>query len=330
MKMLVAKLLLALLFIPLITGSAMGPQPEELAEAQLCFSDRPTSHIELEELFSSHNYGWGTLEDGIPSIFLEALPADLDRIPQVKKKKTVFFLSMLPVILRANEQIKKQKTTMVHLLNRHDNGELLTINEQEQLSAIAGEYKVSGNPTEDPQAREMLLNRVDTLPTSMVLAQAATESAYGTSRFARLGNNLFGEWSFVPGTGMVPNDRPEGRTYELRCFSSIYDSVASYMKNLNTHRAYKPLRDLRARMRAAGQPLQGVVLAAGLTRYSERGEEYVKQIQNIIRSNRLHHLSSLIFRQNRSADDEEETILSAGLLSSAISSSRLSALRKNP
>jgi Bax protein len=330
MKMLVLNFLLLLLFFPLVTGSAMDPQTDDLAEPQLCFSDRPTSHLELEELFSSHNYAWGTLDEGVPSIFLEALPADLDRISQVRKKKTVFFLSMLPVILRANEEIKQQKTTLARLLYRHDNGELLTGNELEQLSVIAGEYKVTGNPIEDPKARETLLQRVDTLPTSLVLAQAATESAYGTSRFARLGNNLFGEWSFVPGTGMIPNDRPEGRTYELRCFSSIYDSVVSYMKNLNTHRAYQPLRELRAQLRTDGQPLQGVLLATGLTRYSERGEEYVKQIQTIILSNRLHRLGSVIFRQNRSVDYEEEMILSAGLLSSAISSSRLSALRKNP
>ncbi|WP_432821294.1 glucosaminidase domain-containing protein [Trichloromonas sp.] len=330
MKMLIIKLMLALLFIPLVTGSAMGPQPEELTGPQLCYSERPSSHLELEELFSSHNYGWGTLDDGIPSIFLEALPSDLDRIPQVQKKKIVFFLSLLPVVLRANEEIREHKTTLTDLLRRYDQGETLTGNELARLSAITTEYRVSGDPLEDLQTRETLLMRVDTLPTSLVLAQAATESAYGTSRFARLGNNLFGEWTFTPGTGMVPLDRPEGRTYELRCFSSIYESVASYMNNLNTHRAYTSLREQRARMRAEGRPLQGIVLAAGLTRYSERGEDYVKQIRTIIRSNRLHRLGSILFRQNRAAETEETAPFSAGLLSSAAPSSRLSALRKNP
>ncbi len=329
MKMLIFNLLLVLLFLPLTTGSAMDPQPAALAEPQLCFSDQPTSHLELEELFTNHNYAWGTLDAGIPSIFLEALPADLHRISQVQKKKTVFFLSMLPIILRANEAIRTQKATLASLLKRHDQGEFLTVNEQAQLSAIAGEYKVSGNPLVDLHAREKLLKRVDTLPTSMVLAQAATESAYGTSRFARLGNNLFGEWTFIPGTGMIPAGRPEGQSYELRRFSSIYDSVAAYMKNLNTHWAYKSLRELRARMRAEGQPLRGIDLAAGLTRYSERGEDYVRQIQTIIRSNRLHRLGSVIFRQNL-LSDEEGAVFTSGLLSSTMPSSRLSALRENP
>ncbi len=330
MKTFFLKLLLGLLFIPLVTGSALGPQPEELGTSMQCFNDQPASHLELQELFSSQNYDWGNLDDGVPSIFLQSLPTDLNRIPQVQKKKTVFFLSILPVILRANEEIRKQKNTLTSLLNRHDKGELLTSGELERLSNIANEYKVSGNPIEDPQAREMLLQRVDTLPTSLVLAQAATESAYGTSRFAQLGNNLFGEWTYVSGTGIVPNNRPEGRTYELRCFSSIYDSVASYMKNLNTHRAYKSLRELRAQMRAEGQPLRGLDLAKGLTKYSAQGQNYVKQIQNIIRSNRLHRLGSLIFRQNHTSDDESEVFFSAGLLSTASLSSRLLALRKNP
>ncbi|OHB27569.1 MAG: hypothetical protein A2X84_12115 [Desulfuromonadaceae bacterium GWC2_58_13] len=248
----------------------------------------------------------------------------------MKKKKIVFFLSLLPVVLRVNEEIREQKNTLTDLLQQHDLGKTLTINEQSQLWAIASEYKVSGNPLEDPRARESLLSRVDTLPTSLVLAQAATESAYGSSRFARLGNNLFGEWTFIPGTGMVPNERPEGEIYELRCFSSLYDSVTSYMKNLNTHPAYKPLRELRARMRAEGRPLQGVDLATGLTLYSSRGEEYVAQIQTVIRNNRLNRLASVIFRQNNPSEAEERVGFFAGLLSSTISSSRVSTIRKNP
>jgi Bax protein len=328
--MLAVKLILAVLFVPLITGSALAPQPEELVGSQVYFSDRPANHLELEQLFSSHNYGWATLDDGIPSIFLEALPADLDHISQVKKKKIVFFLSLLPVVLRANEEIREQKDTLRRLLQRHDQRESLTINEQDRIFAIASEYKISGNPFEDSQARERLLKRVDTLPTSLALAQAATESAYGTSRFARLGNNLFGEWTFTPGTGMVPNERPEGQIYELRRFSSLYDSVASYMKNLNTHPAYKSLRELRAQLRSEGKPLRGIDLATGLTLYSERGEEYVSQIQTIIRNNRLNRLASVMFRQNRASEDEESVMFTAGLLSSANASSRLLALRKNP
>jgi Bax protein len=128
---------------------------------------------------------------------------------------------------------------------------------------------------------------------------------------------------------MVPKQRPAGRTHEVRAFASIYESVASYMKNINTHRAYQPLRELRARMRSQGLPLRGEDLAEGLKRYSEQGETYVKKIQSVIRSNRLHRLTSVIFRPSPATSSERT--LSAGLLSSAAqASSRYSALGKHP
>ncbi len=119
------------------------------------------------------------------------------------------------------------------------------------------------------------------------MAQAANESAWGTSRFAQQGNNLFGIWLFGEGAGLVPEQRPEGATYRVRVFGSLSASVAGYMHNLNRGHAYGKLRRLRARMRRTHQPLDGEVLAQGLLRYSERGAAYVAEIQAMIRHNQL-------------------------------------------
>ncbi len=327
MRTLMMKIFLTLLFIPLISSSALAPHPDTLIPPPV-MSDRPTSHLELEALFSSHNYDWGTLDEGVPSIFLEGLPDDLNRIPQVDRKKNVFFLSLLPLVLRVNEEIRAQREIVESLLDRHDRGETLSAVEQAQLLAIASEYKVKTDPLTSERARLALLSRVDTLPASLVLAQAATESAYGTSRFARLGNNLFGEWTFIPGTGIVPHRRPKGRSYEVRSFASIYESVSSYMKNINTHRAYHTLRELRAELRATGQPLRGEYLAEGLSRYSEQGHAYIRKIKSVIRKNRLQHLTSVIFRPE--VESTEDLIMTAGLFSSAQASSRWSTSRQNP
>ncbi|MDX9710382.1 MAG: glucosaminidase domain-containing protein [Trichloromonas sp.] len=326
MRKMMKKLSLALLFIPLISGSALAPPPS--AHPLPTLSGRPSSHVELEALFSRHNYEWGTLDEGIPSIFLEGLPDDLHRISQADRKKAVFFLSLLPVVLRVNEEIRAQKDTVETLLERHDQGQTLSAVDRARLTAIAGEYKVAADPLSDERARRTLLSRVDTLPASLVLAQAATESAYGTSRFARLGNNLFGEWTFIPGTGIVPRKRQPGRTHEVRSFASIYESVSSYMKNINTHRAYQTLRELRAEMRASGQPLRGEYLAEGLARYSEQGQAYVRKIKSVIRSNRLQRLTSVIFRPE--TEPAEAAIITAGLFSSAQGSSRWSGSRLDP
>ncbi len=327
MRKMMKNLALALLFIPLISGSVLAPQPEAIRPLPI-LSDRPSSHIELEALFSRHNYEWSTLEEGIPSIFLEGLPDDLNRISQVDRKKAVFFLSLLPVVLRVNEEIRAQKNALETLLERYDQGQTLSAVERAQLTAIADEYKVDADPLSSERARQTLLSRVDTLPASLVLAQAATESAYGTSRFARLGNNLFGEWTFIPGTGIIPRKRQPGRTHEVRSFASIYESVSSYMKNINTHRAYQTLRELRVEMRANGQPLRGEYLAEGLSRYSEQGQAYVRKIKSVIHSNRLQRLTSVIFRPE--AEPAEEAIMTAGLFSSAQGSSRWSAPRLDP
>jgi Bax protein len=256
----------------------------------------PASHKDLSTLFSLHGYDWNTLSDGVPPFILNTLPTDLDRIPELSKKKRIFFLSILPMVLMLNEEISQERASLLAIFARLDGGVPLSPEDKEVAAGLAKKYRVEKNPLTSARARGALLKRVDIIPPSMVLAQAANESAYGTSRFALMANNLFGEWTFIPGTGLVPLNRPKGESYEVRRFQTVYESVQSYMTNLNTHWAYKSLRNKRARMRSEGVPLRGVDLAEGLLLYSTRGEAYVEDIQTIIRKNRLSRLAAAYLR----------------------------------
>jgi Bax protein len=129
--------------------------------------------------------------------------------------------------------------------------------------------------------------RVDEIPPSLALAQAAIESAWGTSRFAVQGNNLFGQWCYKKGCGLVPLRRDSGSRHEVAKFSSVTQSVNAYMRNLNTHRAYSDLRANRAQLKATEQNVTGHLLAANLLDYSELREVYVEEIRAVIRINKL-------------------------------------------
>jgi len=255
-------------------------------------------HRELQDFFESHEYRWDNLHEGVPAFILKNLPEDLENIPEIRTKKRLFFLSLLPMVLIINDHINQQRKTLLVIYQQIENGERLSKGQKSYLANLAREYKVKGNPLISAKARTALLKRVDILPPSIILAQAATESAYGTSRFARVGNNLFGEWTFKPGTGLIPDERPEGATYEVRRFESLYESLQSYMNNINTHWAYRTLREKRAQMRAQGLVPKGVDLAQGLELYSERREAYVEDIRKIIRLNRLSLLSTTTLRKS--------------------------------
>jgi Bax protein len=274
---------------------------------------RPTSHRELEDFFASKNYDWNTVPDGVPLFILETLPGDLHRVDKITEKKRIFFLSLLPMVLLANDEILAERQHLEKILDKFDREGEISAEEMDQLGGLQKEYGVEGDTLHDPDLRTDLLGRIDVIPPSLVLAQAATESAYGTSRFARRANNIFGEWTFVPGAGLVPRERPEGETYEVRRFPTVAASLYSYMKNINTNRAYRGFRHQRAQLRAAGRPLRGLDLAAGLERYSIRGLEYVDELRQIIRRNRLTRLSAAALRSG--ADGK-------GLLSSCYFSHR--------
>lgn len=253
-------------------------------------------HKELQNILRQQNYSWKTLQAGVPPLMLKHLPDDLHQVKSVTQKKRLFFLALLPMALLANEEIADQRRTVERLISKHDSGQKLTTSEISQLKRIKTRYNVKGDVLADPHQREKLLLRVDTIPPAMLLAQAANESGWGSSRFAKLANNLFGEWTFTPGQGIVPENRPAGETYEVKRFSSLYQSIRSYTRNINTHWAYKGLRKRRKQMRLDGEVITGLKLAEELDLYSTRREDYTRDIITLIRRNGLEQLATVRLR----------------------------------
>lgn len=196
-------------------------------------------------------------------------------------KKKRFFAFMRPAVERENARILEQREYVLKLRHRGRLGHRDLI----RLNALARDYGLSSMDWRKQESWDALLMRIDIIPTGLVLVQAANESAWGTSRFAREGNNYFGEWCFTKGCGIVPRSRAPGATHEVERFASVQDSVRSYMHNLNTLPAYAHFRQLRAMKRRKGQEPDALTLSVGLKQYSERGSDYVKTLQGMIKQN---------------------------------------------
>ncbi|MDQ7004506.1 MAG: glucosaminidase domain-containing protein [Ghiorsea sp.] len=205
---------------------------------------------------------------------------DLRGEKDVKTKKRRFFNALRPMVEQENQRIANQRQWLINLKEKGSRSG----NDQQMLSKLLKSYRLSENK-DGSVPWDKLLKRVDTVPLELVLSQAANESAWGTSRFARKANNLFGQWCFSKGCGLVPARRNAGSTHEVASFSSPQLSVRSYLRNLNTGRVYKDLRNIRAQARAEGKTASAHDLAAGLIKYSERGHEYVKEIRAMIKYN---------------------------------------------
>lgn len=215
--------------------------------------------------------------------------ADLPEKKQIPERKRVFLDFLRPVVRAENERVLEQRRHVQHLREQLRNGQPLSGGDRQWLDRMAKRYRVKAD---EPAARvEALLERIDIIPVSLALAQAALESAWGQSRFAREANNLFGEWCFEPGCGLVPKRRPAGKTYEVEAFDGVGASVRSYIHNLNSHPAYAPLRRIRARQRAEGREPEGYAMAAGLINYAAIGERYVEHIRGVIERNNLRELA---------------------------------------
>ena len=249
---------------------------------------------DIEAFFDEVGYGpdhWAAGVREIPRMYVtqvgERWQQRANDSLSVQAKKRIFFRAMGPLALHSNELIRAERERLLAL----PASDALDPADREWLAELAGDYGVDvpGGPDAAgwDAVREELALRVDEVPVSLVLAQAANESGWGTSRFAGEGNALFGQWSFG-GSGMLPEAQRESLgDYRVAAFESPLLSVIAYMRNLNTHRSYARLRELRAAARASGDTPRGWDLAAGLDRYSERGQEYVDEIRSMIEYNGL-------------------------------------------
>ena len=200
-----------------------------------------------------------------------------------KERKRAFFEYFRPLVQQANSAIRDDRRSLLALADADDPNWW----QRRQLQGLADAYDLDTTAMTRSEVIAELTLRVGEVPTSLALAQAAKESGWGTARFAVEGNNYFGQRCWEAGCGMMPRNREAGMKHEVARFHSAYDSLTSYIRNLNTHAEYQALRAVRAQLRAGGSRPRGSQLAAKLNTYSERRQAYIDEIRALIRVNQL-------------------------------------------
>ena len=222
-------------------------------------------------------------------------PPLFSEISQIRDRKKSFFNFLRPLAESENKRILKQRQRLIKAQVKLSHHESLSSADQQWVNQLAVTYKINKTAKTkdgvDEALVRSLLSKVDQVPVSLVLAQGAIESAWGTSRFATQANNYFGQWCYTTHCGMVPRNRSEGKNHQVKKYSSVRNSVRDYIRNINSNTAYLELRKIRSRQRAHSKPLAGYDLAAGLKNYSAIGSEYIKIIRAIITSNQLENFN---------------------------------------
>ena len=254
-----------------------------LFEDILTFNERPTDGVRLsattiEELFKSTNYNLADVRKNklVKPISLTLLPKEIKKIENSKKRKDLFIQIILPLIIEENQNIRLDRKKLFNILNKNKN----TKNEKIWLNLKFKQYGVVNKDL------STLKIRMDEVPVSMAIAQAAKETGWGTSRFAQEGNALFGQWTWS-GEGIKPLAADDNSTHKVMKFNVLKASVRAYQRNLNTHSSYRGFRSARAELRDGGKELDSIILSEHLDKYAETGKEYVRVLQQIIKQNNL-------------------------------------------
>ena len=254
-----------------------------LYEDILTFDEQPSDAVLLsaatiQELFKSTNYNLMDVRKNklVKPISLDLLPKEIVKIENTKKRKELFIQIILPLVIDENNSIKLDRMKLFSILNKSKN----TKTEQIWLNMKFKQYGVVNKDL------SILKIRMDEIPVSMAIAQAAKETGWGTSRFAQEGNALFGQWTWN-GDGIKPSGAEDDSTHKVMRFKVLQASVKAYQRNLNTHSSYKGFRSARAELRDKRKKLDSMILTEYLDKYAETGKEYVKILQQIIRQNDL-------------------------------------------
>jgi Bax protein len=246
--------------------------------------EAPRTAVATAHVFDERGYTLDAVfESGVvPRIFVQDIPLDLASIQRVQEKKDLFLRILVPLVLKANEEISVHRARLVELAG--EKSDVWSAKDRQWIDALARAYDA---PPDDLNG---LLERVDVVPPSLGLAQGIDESGWGTSRFAREGESLFGQHAPADGVRL---DAARAEGVGVAAFDGMLDSVQAYFHNLNSTRAYHGLRAKRAEARAAGRLPTGSALVAGLASYSERGSEYVRELESILHANRLGRYDSM-------------------------------------
>ena len=246
-------------------------------------NDQETDTVRLDastikQLFEDTDYKLDDVRKKklVKPIALTLLPAEIKMIENVKKRKEFFIQIILPLILEENKNINLDRKRLFSIINKSNN----TSAEKKWLEK---KYRQYGIPSRD---LSILKRRMDVVPVSLAIAQAAKETGWGTSRFAQQGNALFGQWTWS-GEGLKPKDAEKNEGHKVMRFNVLQASVRAYQRNINTHSSYEDFRLARAKLRDLGEPLDSMILSEYLDKYAETGNEYVKVLQKIIQQNNL-------------------------------------------
>lgn len=236
--------------------------------------------ISIINLFEKSGYNLEKVREGEPvaNFFLAKFPQGISELDSIEQRKRIFIQILLPIVLSENEKIITDRKKLVTIINRKSFKK-----DADWLNEKFQQYKVKNN-----NPKELLL-KMDIIPPSLAIAQAAYESGWGTSRFAIEGNALFGQWSWKESNGMIPEDRGEDEKHEISKFNQIRYAVSAYKNNLNTHPFYEEFRKERARQRAGrlSGSISGMKLIEHVNKYSIRGNDYVLGLKKIIEQNAL-------------------------------------------
>ena len=232
----------------------------------------------IKQLFEDTNYTLNDVREKklVKPVALTLLPSEIKKIENTKRRKEFFIQIILPLIIKENDNIRLDRKTLFRIINKNNN----TVSE---INWLEKKYKQYGVRSKDLSSLKI---RMDEIPVSLAIAQAAKETGWGTSRFAQEGNALFGQWTWS-GEGLKPKDAEEGKGHKVMKFNVLQASVRAYQRNLNTHSSYKEFRKARAEFRDLSKPLDSMELSKYLNEYAETGNQYVKVLQKIIEQNKL-------------------------------------------
>ncbi len=233
---------------------------------------------EIDSLFKDLNYNLKDIRVTklVKPIDIGLLPNEIKSIGSTKKRKEMFIKIVLPLIVKENNKIRIDRKRLFTILSKNSNTEI----EKKWLEKKYKQYGVRKNDLSS------LKIRMDEIPVSLAIAQAAKETGWGTSRFALKGNALFGQWTWS-GEGLKPKNADAGKDHKVMKFHSLQLSVRAYLRNLNTHSTYKNLRKSRTELRNQNKPLDSLILSKHLDKYAETGNQYIEVLQKIIEQNNL-------------------------------------------
>ena len=233
---------------------------------------------EINSVFKQNNYDLKEARNSklIKPVGIYLLPNDIKNISKTNERKELFIKIVLPLVLKENNKIRIDRKRLFTILNKNSNTEI----EKKWLEKKFKQYGVRQNDI------STLKIRMDEIPVSLAIAQAAKETGWGTSRFALMGNALFGQWTWS-GEGLKPKNAEEGKDHKVMKFHNLQLSVRAYLRNLNTHSSYRGLRKARTELRNQKKSLDSLILSKHLDKYAETGKQYIEVLQKIIDQNNL-------------------------------------------